>query len=484
MTQPSTVPREPLEALAAKWKSLADARGKLQPDTSPGIGVAYSSCAAELRIILSAAHPDDDQRRREIASRIPSDGELARIEVFEEPMEAATPSPAAQEFDLPTEPGWWIRRPTNQVVRVKLNKSTSPPVLYFNDYDDNIHGFAVDDGRLPNGRWLKAWLGEVEREELEELRAHVADLKFLVLDACANMLSDSPESYAEVKQSFAGDCNVAMSKVTDALATAREEKEKAEKKLASEQSDHSDFLAFMTASLAEWPCNCTEDQPDHSATPPMCWPELIACIIKRAVKDATKAALEKAKTGRNSMAEMLAHCDCTEGPCPFGIQAADKEDSPCTAKQLAEKLKSVLNGELVDFFRTEEEVEGRQGDLDNISTAQCAIRLIRKLRSQLAAAGQVIAGPSANTLPEGEYVLLSNPDANAFRWRFDGFAAECYQVPKGQIAIRLPDTQPPTPVKADDGKRLEDIRELACTANHTEAIIALCDILAEREGGK
>ena len=50
------------------------------------------------------------------------------------------------------------------------------------------------------------------------------------------------------------------------------------------EDDQSGFLAFMTAELAKWPCCC--DDGGHSSTPPMMWPELIACIVKRAVKDA------------------------------------------------------------------------------------------------------------------------------------------------------------------------------------------------------
>lgn len=58
------------------------------------------------------------------------------------------------------------------------------------------------------------------------------------------------------------------------------------------QSDHADFLAFMTGELARFPCCCEEGE--HASTPPYCWPELIACIVRRAKRDALSSQGEAA----------------------------------------------------------------------------------------------------------------------------------------------------------------------------------------------
>ena len=161
----------------------------------------------------------------------------------------------------------------------------------------------------------------------------------------------------------------------------------------------------------------------------MCWPELIACIVRRAVKDAThdecgrlQKELEEAKSGRDDMAAMLAHCDCTDGPCPFGIQAADNEDSPCTAKQLAEKLKSVM----------------QERD---------------QLRSHLAAAGQVIVVAGNNSmLPLGAYAEYDQRGKfHGMRWADD--LIEGVVTRNGFSYLRLPDTLPPSPAKVEEEKR-------------------------------
>lgn len=52
------------------------------------------------------------------------------------------------------------------------------------------------------------------------------------------------------------------------------------------KEDHDAFLAFMADSLAQFPCCC--DEGKHDGTPPMLWPELIACIARRSAQDAVK----------------------------------------------------------------------------------------------------------------------------------------------------------------------------------------------------
>lgn len=53
---------------------------------------------------------------------------------------------------------------------------------------------------------------------------------------------------------------------------------------AAEIADQSDFMAFMHTELAKFPCLCEDGK--HADTAPMFWPELIRCIVARAVKDA------------------------------------------------------------------------------------------------------------------------------------------------------------------------------------------------------
>jgi len=53
------------------------------------------------------------------------------------------------------------------------------------------------------------------------------------------------------------------------------------------------FLADMAGELAQMPCCCENGK--HRDTPPMMWPELIRCIIKRAVRDALAKREQEAK---------------------------------------------------------------------------------------------------------------------------------------------------------------------------------------------
>jgi hypothetical protein len=56
--------------------------------------------------------------------------------------------------------------------------------------------------------------------------------------------------------------------------------------LDAAKSDQSDFFAYMSGELSKWPCMCENE--GHKGTAPMFWPELIACIIKKAVQDKQK----------------------------------------------------------------------------------------------------------------------------------------------------------------------------------------------------
>jgi hypothetical protein len=63
--------------------------------------------------------------------------------------------------------------------------------------------------------------------------------------------------------------------------------ESLEKKLKQAQEEHLEFLAFWAAELDRFPCLHEEAGPKaHASSPPMMWaPELLGCIIQRAVKD-------------------------------------------------------------------------------------------------------------------------------------------------------------------------------------------------------
>jgi hypothetical protein len=67
------------------------------------------------------------------------------------------------------------------------------------------------------------------------------------------------------------------------------EMQKELKALASYKEDQEDFMAMMTADLAKFKCMHSDgDERGHDSTPPYMWPELIACIVKRAVEDDRK----------------------------------------------------------------------------------------------------------------------------------------------------------------------------------------------------
>lgn len=64
----------------------------------------------------------------------------------------------------------------------------------------------------------------------------------------------------------------------------------AQLKTAIEERDtHNDFMAFMSAELSAWPC-CHENG-EHSDSPPIMWPELIGCIVKKATESALSRAV-------------------------------------------------------------------------------------------------------------------------------------------------------------------------------------------------
>ena len=75
-----------------------------------------------------------------------------------------------------------------------------------------------------------------------------------------------------------------------AIAEAADKAAKRVKELEDQADMHADFMGFMAGELAQFPC-CHEDGEHHS-TPPMMWPELIACIVKKAVRDAQERVKE------------------------------------------------------------------------------------------------------------------------------------------------------------------------------------------------
>ena len=86
--------------------------------------------------------------------------------------------------ERPTHKGWWIHK-SGQVVRVMLSHSN---VLYFDDYDDNVHGFPVDGDRLPVGDWMPVGFNQSEPEQPIE-PAEVAGREI------ANAITDSAKDH-------------------------------------------------------------------------------------------------------------------------------------------------------------------------------------------------------------------------------------------------------------------------------------------------
>lgn len=81
-----------------------------------------------------------------------------------------------------------------------------------------------------------------------------------------------------------------LEEAREQLTTALAERERVEAELAklkSEVADHSDFMAFMAAELAQFECLCGKE---HGETMPMMWPELIQCIVAKAIKDSKREA--------------------------------------------------------------------------------------------------------------------------------------------------------------------------------------------------
>lgn len=83
-----------------------------------------------------------------------------------------------------------------------------------------------------------------------------------------------------------------ITQLEDSISTLVTEKLQAE-------AEHSDFLGFIHSSLAEFPCCC--EKGAHNSTPPMMWPELIACIVRRARQDGEAAVSDAAPTGDNKL---------------------------------------------------------------------------------------------------------------------------------------------------------------------------------------
>lgn len=80
----------------------------------------------------------------------------------------------------------------------------------------------------------------------------------------------------EVHKVLGHDENETFGKIIEPVAALRAENTA----LKVQVSDNDDFMAFMEGELSDFSC-CHETRA-HSNTPPMMWPELIACIAKKA----------------------------------------------------------------------------------------------------------------------------------------------------------------------------------------------------------
>lgn len=63
--------------------------------------------------------------------------------------------------------------------------------------------------------------------------------------------------------------------------------------LRAQLADQDDFMAYMTAELAGF--KCMHEDGTHDSTPPMFWPELVACIRARGIKDALAKVTQETK---------------------------------------------------------------------------------------------------------------------------------------------------------------------------------------------
>lgn len=74
--------------------------------------------------------------------------------------------------------------------------------------------------------------------------------------------------------------------------------------LQSEVDENNDFMVYMAESLAQLPCCC--EAGTHGATPPMMWPELISCIVKKVAIDTKSEELRKSEKFSKKIQQRLA----------------------------------------------------------------------------------------------------------------------------------------------------------------------------------
>lgn len=75
--------------------------------------------------------------------------------------------------------------------------------------------------------------------------------------------------------------------------------------LREEISANSDFMAFMTGELSQFECCCPGR--NHAGTPPMMWPELIACIRKKEIEQATASLRADKERLEKALIQIAAH---------------------------------------------------------------------------------------------------------------------------------------------------------------------------------
>lgn len=128
-------------------------------------------------------------------------------------------------------------------------------------------------------------------------------IEALVLNYCGNIRCNG--SYPDpqmIGDHIQSGIDRATARANEQLAAAR--RENAE--LRQRASDHGDFIGFMTDALGGFPC-CHEGGQHHS-TPPMMWPWLVACIVKKAIEESAARA-EAAEATVKRMVDALKESD-------------------------------------------------------------------------------------------------------------------------------------------------------------------------------
>ncbi len=164
---------------------------------------------------------------------------------------------------------------------------------------------------------LRTQLAATERKYLDmERREREANRQLAAAQAAIKLIAEASFQESEDYQAFvSGAAKGALINGTTALDSAIKE---ATKELQNQVDQNNDFMAFMTGELAQFSC-CHEDGK-HAGTSPMMWPELIACIARKAIAEATKNLRDQLADGYR-----MTHVAIAEATKPYveALQCAE-----------------------------------------------------------------------------------------------------------------------------------------------------------------